>query len=124
MISLNRHCRVFEEIILQDCLKVNSIEPARKWLDEMSIIDSASALSIAETFFNQYTKTYLEKLGFHTFEDVYNEVKNAVNETNRIFFLKLINAVETGDYKWIAPVISIEQEKSNTFFERYFNIRF
>ncbi len=122
MININRHCRVFEELILQECLNANSIVPARKWLDEMNTIDSASELSLAEDMFNN--KVCLEQFGFRSFEDVYNIAKYAVKTTHSFFWGKLIKAVESGDYKWIAPVISIEQEESNSFYEKYFNMRF
>lgn len=124
MIRLNRHCRVFEEIILQECLKTSSIEPARKWLNEMTAIDLESERAIAEAFFNSNTSDYLEQYGFRSFEDVYNEVKDAVKITKKTFFGKLIEAVETGDYQWIEQFITIEKKESNAFFENFFSIRF
>lgn len=124
MVNLNRQCRVFEEIILQECFDADSIEPAQKWLDEMIKIDSDSTLLIAESLVNNTTGEDLERFGLSSFEDVYHDVKEAVKTTHDIFYGKLIKAVNSGDYKWIASLISSEQKKSNDFFKKAFSIKF
>lgn len=127
MISINRHCRVFEEIILLECVKLNNIAPAKHWLALMDQIDSKSTKKIAELVYSPRDKRdfeYYKAWGWNSFNDAYKDAEAVIKITRKLFYGKLINSIDSNDYNWIKHVFAEAQNKSRDFFYNYFNLEF
>lgn len=127
MESLNRHCRVFEEIILLESLKAGSMEPAVKWLETAEKHDALSIKSVAESVYSPRDDreiNYYKTWGLNSFDDALDDARRAVKRTHDMFYGKLIRAVQTNDCKWVKDLYAEEQRKAAAFFKKYFDLDF
>ncbi|MBP5313088.1 MAG: hypothetical protein J6112_09690 [Clostridia bacterium] len=127
MASLNRHSRVFEELILLESLKEGSLDSAEKWLESAKKRDAMSIKAVAESVYspkNDFEINYYKSWGLNSFDDALDDAKKAVKRTHDMFYGKLIQAVQAKDCKWVKELYPEEQRKAVAFFKDNFNIEY
>ena len=124
MISINRHSRIFEEIILLETSKSGNLNPVREWLEIVKNIDAESVEPVAKSIYTFKDAEFFKKWNWNSFEEALEDAEAVIKKTHKLFYGKLIQAVDTNQFDWVYDFYIEAQKKAIVFFKKYFNLEF